>query len=98
MKLLRTSNYENKEVINFLKTQFSIIESAKSSFTTSQFLEMDRLIISFDGESYKLSFEGLNHHSLNFKSNVTENTDNRVKAIKTVLYRLGIITKIELEK
>ncbi len=98
MKLLSTSNYENREVINFLKTQFSIIESCKCSFTTSEFLEMDRLNVSFDGEVYNVSFENLKHTSLNFSTNFCEKFDNRVKAIKTILFNLGVISKSELSK
>ena len=98
MKLLSTSNYENKEVINFLKTQFSIIESSKCTFETTEFIEMDRLKVSFDGEVYNVSFENLKHTSLNFSTNFSEKFDNRVKAIKTILFNLGIISKSELDK
>ena len=98
MKLLKTSNYNNKEVINFLKTQFSIIESAKCKFTTSQFLEMDSLVVYFNGSTYKVEIEGLKHKSLNFSSTFEESFDNRVKAIKTILFYLNIISKSELEK
>ena len=98
MKLLKTSNYDNREVINFIKTQFSTIESSKCSFTTSQFLEMDSLKVSFDGDIYKVSFENLKDKSLNFSNNITKTFENRAEAMKTILFNLGIISKSELNK
>ena len=98
MKLLKTSNYDNREVINFIKTQFSTIESAKCSFTTSQFLEMDSLKVSFDGDIYKVSFENLKDKSLNFSNNITKTFENRAEAMKTILFNLGIISRSELNK
>ncbi len=102
MKLLKTSNYENKEVINFIKTQFSIIESAKCQFCTSEFLEMDKLQVSFDGATYAVALLGLRrkekkyHLCDNLKSDVTKDFTSRTDAIKFILYHLGIIKKSEI--
>tara|TARA_R110002072_G_scaffold277963_1_gene439747 strand:- start:1449 stop:1763 length:315 start_codon:yes stop_codon:yes gene_type:complete len=102
MKLLKRSNYNNKEVINCLKTNFSILESSKCKFITSEFLEMDKLEINFDGELYKVALLGLRMKGANYhlvsqlKSDVIKNFNNRVDAIKYILFNLGIIRESEL--
>ena len=102
MKLLKKSNYKNREVINSLKTNFSILESSKCKFITSEFLEMDKLEIDFNGEVYKVTFLGLRMKGANYflleelKSDVIKNFTNRVDAIKYILFNLGIIRESEL--
>lgn len=96
MKLLGSSNYENKEVINFLKAQFSTIENGSEKFVTSQFLEMDELNVAIKEGNYRVTFWGLKDKSLNFKTNVHKDFNNRVDAIKFILAHLGIIRKSEL--
>tara|TARA_R110000803_G_scaffold30644_1_gene68979 strand:- start:872 stop:1186 length:315 start_codon:yes stop_codon:yes gene_type:complete len=102
MKLLKRSNYNNKEVINSLKTNFSILESSKCKFITSEFLEMDQIEVSFNGEYYKVALLGLRMKGANYhlvselKSDVIKNFNNRVDAIKYILFNLGIIRESEL--
>lgn len=96
MKLLGSSNYNNKEVINYLKNQFSIIENSNKSFITSQFFEMDQLDVNFVKNQYRVTFWGLKDKSLNFKTNVHKDFNNRIDAIKFILWNLGIIRKSEL--
>ena len=103
MKLLGSSNYNNRNVINFLKGEFSKIETLKSSFITSEFdLDMDKLQVNFDGFNYRVTFWGLrmkdpNHYLCEkCKSNVHKDFNNRVDAIKFILFNLGIIRKSEL--
>lgn len=104
MKLLGTSNYDNKEVINFLKKEFSQIEYLNSKFITSQFLETDKLEVRFDGENYTVIFWGLRMNNKNLhlvselKSNTHKEFNNRVDAIKFILFNLGIIRESELTK
>jgi len=96
MKLLGSSNYNNKEIINFLKTQFSIIENNNKNFITSQFLEMEQLEVIMNQNQYRVVLWGLKDKSLNFKTNVHKDFNNRVDAIKFILFNLGIIRKSEL--
>ena len=98
MKVLSTSNYNNKEVINFLKSNFSIIESAEASFVTSQFLEIDSLKVSFKDGVYNVELIGLKDESLNFITNSVNKFLNRIDAIKYILFNVGIISKRELNK
>ena len=98
MKVLSTSNYDNKKFINFLKNNFSIMESSESTFTTSQFFEMDSLKVSLKDGIYIVELIGLKDESLNFTTNPIKEFLNRADAIKYILFNLGIISKRELNK
>jgi hypothetical protein len=94
MKLLK-SNYNNKEVINLIKSSFSILESSKSTFKTTQFIEVD-VNVTFTDNIYSvlLTNKGLlnNNASVDWdKRQTKQEFTNRTDAIKFILKGLNII-------
>tara|TARA_R110002049_G_scaffold278109_1_gene456731 strand:+ start:252 stop:554 length:303 start_codon:yes stop_codon:yes gene_type:complete len=100
MKVLKSSNYDNKEIINHIKTSFSVLESSKSTFHTSEFLEVEMVSVSLRDGIYKVRLDGIHHKTYisELKTNKFEYFDNRVNAIKYILFYIGIISKEELNK
>ena len=94
MKLLK-SNYDNKAVINHLKSSLSIMESTNEiSFTDNSFLECDITVYYKDG-GYKLILKdkGLDTNNLvvSQSKSITFNFTNRTDIIKKILQKLKII-------
>ena len=94
MKLLK-SNYDNKEVINHLRSSLSIMESTNEiSFTDNSFLECDITVYYEDGV-YKLTLKdkGLDTNNLVVcqSKSITFNFTNRTDTIKKILQKLRII-------
>lgn len=93
MKLLK-SNYDNKKTINFLKEEFSKLESTYFPFATTQFIEVD-IFVSFKSGTYKVSltpksFDSNNLIEINSIA-IRSEFENRTEAIKTILKSLKII-------
>ena len=94
---LQKSNYNNKEVINYLKSSFSIIESAglTTAFTDTQsFIECDVSVV-YKGDRYivSLTSKGLTDYNTmvcNAKTKA-ESFDTRTEAIKHILKAVKII-------
>lgn len=96
MKFKR-SNYNNKEVVNYLKSSFSIIESggAVTTFTDSRnFLEY-RIDVDYKGNNYHvyLTEKGHTDYGILISNPKTKKAifDNRTEAIKHILKGLKII-------
>ena len=96
MKLKR-SHYNNKEVINHLKSSFSIIESAGmiTTFTDTQnFLEFDINVV-YKNNKYNVSLteKGLTDYGIVISKPKTKKAifENRTDAIKHILKKLKII-------
>jgi hypothetical protein len=94
MKLLK-SNYDNKAVINHLKSSFSILETTNDiSFTDNSFLETDLTVIYKNGiYTLLLTLKGLNVDSLVIEESEYQSFEfsNRTDAIKKILKTLKII-------
>ena len=94
---LQKSNYDNKAVINHLKSSFSIIESSgeNTTFTDTQsFIECD-VCVSYKADKYNVSLtnKGLTDYNAvvwNAKSKVLS-FDTRTEAIKHILKALKSI-------
>jgi len=93
MKLLKSSNYNNKEVINFIKSSFSIMESLKCAFQTSQFLEIEHVKVYKKNDIYIVELTNIQNVTLCSNHSKTEKTKSRTKAIKFILLNIGIISK-----
>ena len=94
MKLLK-SNYDNKAVINHLRSSLSIMESTNEiSFTDNSFLECDITVFYKDG-NYELIIKdkGLDANNLVVRQSksVAFNFTNRTDTIKKILQELKII-------
>ncbi len=96
MKLLKSSNYNNKEVINYIKTSFSIMESSNATFHTSEFIEIGMLKVSKKNDIYTVELSNVKSEDLCSVWSDVRQFESRTKAIKFILVNLGIISKKEL--
>jgi len=97
MKLLKSSNYNNKEVINHLKSSFSILESTQSTFNTSEFLEIEMVSVFKKDDVYIVELKNIKSNDLCSKWSEKKQFTNRVKAIKFILLNIGVINKREYD-
>jgi len=94
---LQKSNYDNKAVINHLKSSFSIIESSgeNTTFTDNQSFIECNVSVSYKENKYNvsLSSKGLTDYStITFNPTPkAANFDTRTEAIKHILKALKII-------
>ena len=93
---LQKSNYDNKAVINHLKSSFSIIESAgeNTTFTDTQsFINCD-VCVSYKENKYTVSLTSdfTDYNTVIWGGETkTKSFDNRTEAIKHILKALKII-------
>jgi len=95
MKVLKSSNYNNKEIINFIKSSFSILESSKCTFETSQFLEIEHVKVFKKNDIYIVELINIKSKDLCSKWSETIKTESRTKAINFILLNIGVISKKE---
>tara|TARA_R100000544_G_C2200387_1_gene46392 strand:+ start:378 stop:686 length:309 start_codon:yes stop_codon:yes gene_type:complete len=98
MKTLSSSNYDNKEVINHIKSSFSILESSKSTFSTSEFLEIEMVSVFKKDDVYTVELNNIKCPSLCSEWSEKKQFTSRTKAIKYILFNIGVINKEELNK
>ena len=98
MKTLSSSNYDNKEVINHIKSSFSILESSKSTFSTSEFLEIEMVSVFKKDDVYVVQLSNIKSKCLCYKWSEKKQFTSRTKAIKYILFNIGVINKKELNK
>ena len=98
MKLLKSSQYNNKEIINHIKSSFSIMESSNSTFNTSEFLEIEMLSVFKKNDIYTVELLNIKSKDLCSEWSEKKQFKSRLKAIKFILLNIGVISKIEFNK
>lgn len=98
MKVLKSSNYDNKEVINHIKSSFSILESTKSTFNTSEFLQIEMVKVFKTDDVYNVELYNIKSKDLCTKWSEKKQFTSRSKAIKFILLNIGVIDKTEFNK
>ena len=97
MKVLKSSNYDNKEVINHIKSSFSIMESSNSMFQTSEFLEVEMVTVFKKNDIYTVELSNIKSKDLCSKWSEKKQFTSRTKAIKFILLNIGVINKKEFD-
>lgn len=98
MKVLKSSYYDNKEVINHIKSSFSIMESSKSTFQTSEFLEIEMVTVFKKDDVYTVELTNIKSKCLCYKWSEKKQFTSRSKAIKFILLNIRVISKNEFNK